>query len=87
VTLLEHDFRSSITKGASHRGQDITRALQSFGDTEIGKDKFGVGLLCEIEQVFWFEIWGTLSAVMSSELSSVHTSVNNVSFVEIVDSL
>lgn len=37
VTLLQHNFRSSIAEGSGHGREHFVARVEHFGDTEIGK--------------------------------------------------
>lgn len=57
VTLLQHNFRGGISKGASHGGEYFIAGVEHLGDTKISKDKVGVGVVCKVKEVLGFEIW------------------------------
>ena len=72
MSLLQHNFRCRVTKGASHSSQHLVLRVKHLGDTKVSQYERRVGFACKVEQIFGLEIFGIVSAdTWNEELRTV----------------
>lgn len=65
VALSVHDFGGGIAKRAGHGLQRLLLAIESLGNTKVGKNQVGGGISSDVQQVLGLEICGKVVSLPS----------------------
>lgn len=86
VALLEHHLGRRIAEGPSHGREHLILGPERLRNAKVCQDQFRIGCSGAIEKVLGFEIWASVRYSEESYPWILHTAMNDIVLVQVIDS-